>query len=280
MTIPRPPHNNSGARGPGSPGTGLRPWGGDLKFETWESEKDAGAPGFEFETWENEKDAVGFVLAGGQSRRMGTDKALVEFMGRPLVAHALDLVRAAGLPVFIAGARSPLEPLASLVPDARTDEGPLGGICAALESLKDSSSHRPTGALVPQARFALFLPVDLPLLPPSLLSYLLYHARITGLAVTLTSVNGFAQTFPVVLTRDSLPELECELSSGKGGCYAAFQATAAARGQNVSILPAELLVQSRKITHPVALPVARWFININTPDDLRRASIIGAGRVS
>jgi molybdopterin-guanine dinucleotide biosynthesis protein A len=233
------------------------------------------------ETWEcDEADAVGFILAGGQSRRMGKDKALVEFGGRPLVAHALDLVRGAGLPVFIAGARSPLELFAPVVPDVSPDKGPLGGICAALQSLKDSSPHPAAQALKPRTQYAVFLPVDLPFLPPSVLLYLLYHARITGLAVTLLSVMGFPQTFPVVLTPDSLPELERELSSGKGGCYAAFQAAAAARGENVCILPAEVLVQSRKITHPVALPVTRWFLNVNTPDDLRCASITGAGRVS
>jgi molybdopterin-guanine dinucleotide biosynthesis protein A len=211
---------------------------------------------------------------------MGTDKALVEFAGRPLVAHAVDLVRGAGLPVFIAGARSPLEVFAPVVPDVRADRGPLGGICAALESLKDSSPHLAAGALKPRARYAVFLPVDLPFLPPSVLLYLLYHSRITGSAVTLLSVNGIPQTFPVVLTPDSLPELERQLGSGKGGCYAAFQETAAARGENVSILPAEVLVQSQKIAHPVALPVTRWFLNVNTPDDLRCASFMGSGRVS
>jgi hypothetical protein len=107
-----------------------------------------------------------------------------------------------------------------------------------------------------------------------------YQARITGLSVTLPSVNGFAQTFPVVLSLDTLQVLERELDSGRGGCYAAFQAAAAGRGEPVSIVPAEVLVQSRKITHPAALPVARWFLNVNAPVDLRRASAIGAGRVS
>jgi molybdopterin-guanine dinucleotide biosynthesis protein A len=201
---------------------------------------------------------------------MGADKALVEFQGRPLISHALDLVRAAVLPVFIAGARSPLESFATVVPDSRKDSGPLEGICAALENLKHS----------PPIRHAVFLPVDLPLLPPSLLRYLLYHARITGLAVTLPSVNGFAQTFPVVLSSDALPVLKRELDSGRGGCFSAFQLVAAARGEPVSLLPVEVLVQSRKITHPAALSAARWFVNINSRADLDRASTMLAGRVS
>jgi len=100
------------------------------------------------------------------------------------------------------------------------------------------------------------------------------------LAVSLPSVNGFPQTFPVVLSLDALPVLEQELSSGHFGCYAAFQAATAALGEPISILPAEVLVQSRKISHPAALPVAWWFLNVNAPGDLRRASIISSGRVS
>jgi molybdenum cofactor guanylyltransferase len=235
---------------------------------------DLGAPDLEFGTRENkETGAVGFVLAGGQSRRMGADKAMVEFEGRPLISHALDLVRAAGLPVSIAGARSPLESFASVVPDSRTDTGPLEGICAALEDLKHSPS-------APPVLHAVFLPVDLPLLAPSILRYLLHHARITGRAVTLPSVNGFAQTFPVVLSRDALPLLERELDSGHGGCYSAFLVAAAAREEPVSVLPVEVLAQSGKITHPAALPAARWFFNINSRADLDRASTMRAGRVS
>jgi molybdopterin-guanine dinucleotide biosynthesis protein A len=204
---------------------------------------------------------------------MGADKALVEFRGRPLISHALDIVRAAGLPAFIAGARSSLESFATVVPDSGTGKGPLDGICAALDSLKLSSS-------APQVQRAVFLPVDLPFLLPSLLSYMLHHVRITGLAVTLPSVNGFVQTFPVILSCDALPVLERELDRGHGGCLSAFRLVAAARGEPVSVLPVEVLVQSRKITHPAALPAAGWFFNVNTPADLNRASAIRAGHVS
>ncbi len=63
-------------------------------------------------------------------------------------------------------------------------------------------------------RYAVFLPGRLPLLPASLLVYLLHHARITGTAVTVSSVSGFAQTFPVVLDRAALPALQNELKLG------------------------------------------------------------------
>jgi len=57
---------------------------------------------------DRDQDSAGFVLAGGLSSRMGTDKALVEFDGQPMICRAIEILRAAGLPVSIAGARSSL----------------------------------------------------------------------------------------------------------------------------------------------------------------------------
>ena len=76
--------------------------------------------------------AAGFVLAGGRSSRMGTDKALMLLGGRPLIAHALDILRGAGLSASLAGARAGLERFAQVVADEEPDRGPLGGICSAL----------------------------------------------------------------------------------------------------------------------------------------------------
>ncbi|HZP06630.1 MAG TPA: molybdenum cofactor guanylyltransferase [Terracidiphilus sp.] len=202
--------------------------------------------------------AVGFVLAGGQSSRMGQDKATLPFAGRPLIAHALSALREAGFSASIAGARSDLRSFAPVIQDAKPGRGPLSGICAALAATA--------------ARHSVFVSVDLPLLPAALLRFLLHHARIAESAITVCSVNGFAHTFPVVIGRAALPVLETELAAGRLGCFAAFQAAATALGQPVSVVPVELLVQAGQIEHPACLPVARWFLNVNTPEDLERAS--------
>jgi molybdopterin-guanine dinucleotide biosynthesis protein A len=203
-------------------------------------------------------DAAGFVLAGGQSRRMGRDKALVELVGKPLVAHVLDTLRAAGLNAAIAGARSDLSGYASVVADAEADRGPLSGICAALRSTA--------------AECAVFVSVDLPLLPASLLEYMVAHARAARNVATIVSVNGFPQTFPAVVRRSALTALQNELAEGRGGCFAAFGAAAAQVSETIAVLPVENLVQAGQAVHPDGLPTARWFSNLNSQNEVDRIS--------
>lgn len=212
----------------------------------------------------DEADAAGFVLAGGQSSRMGSDKALVAFAGRPLIAHAIETLSDAGLTVAIAGARPELESTlaahAPVVRDPQPGLGPLAGICAALEAAP--------------SRSVVLLPVDLPLLPASLIVYLLQHARITGSAVTVPTVNGFAQTFPVVLDRSLLPALKAELNSGDRGCFSAFEVAAKSAGQSLARVAVELLAQSGQVAHPLGLHPFCWFLNVNAPRDLQRAEAL------
>jgi len=208
-------------------------------------------------------DAAGFVLAGGQSSRMGSDKALIELDGEPLVVHALNTLRNAGITATIAGARSDLSKYAPPIDDAGL--GPLSGICAALASTS--------------AEFAVFLPVDMPLLPPSLIPVLLQHARLTQSAITVPSVNCFAQTFPCVIQRTALPTLQSELDSGNNGCFSAFRAAATHLDEPFTIITVENLVQAGQLEHPNNLPAALWFLNVNTPADLARAqSLVVAHR--
>jgi molybdopterin-guanine dinucleotide biosynthesis protein A len=122
--------------------------------------------------------------------------------------------------------------------------------------------------------------VDLPLLPASLLVFLVHHAKITGAAVTLCSVNGFPQTFPAVVCRSALPVLQGELKADRRGCFSAFQAAASSLNQPMTILPVEFLVQSGHIAHPHGLPPAWWFLNVNNSEDLRRAADLHASRLA
>lgn len=209
------------------------------------------------------KAAAGFVLAGGESRRMGRDKALMEFGGEPLVARAIGIVREAGLEARIAGARAELDGFAPVIADAEPGRGPLGGICAALAACTEPR--------------AVFLPVDLPLMPASLLGYLIRRAEVTQSAITLASIAGFAQTFPTVVDRAALPALQAELDAGRLGAFAALHGAAAAMGQRVQTVAVEYAAQSGQAAHPQGLPAALWFLNVNSPGELRRAEAL-AGR--
>ncbi len=82
------------------------------------------------------KQVLGAVLAGGASRRMGTDKALVDVAGSPLAARAAAALTAAGCDpvVVVGGDAARLEELGlRVVADRCPGEGPLDGIVRALE---------------------------------------------------------------------------------------------------------------------------------------------------
>src|SRR5579859_3771872 len=75
----------------------------------------------------------GFILAGGQSSRMGQPKGLLAFAGKPLVVHLARLIEFAVEPPVIIGPPGVYGGLGfHVVPDDRRNLGPLGGISTAL----------------------------------------------------------------------------------------------------------------------------------------------------
>lgn len=78
------------------------------------------------------------ILCGGQSRRMGQDKALLDYHGETLLARHLRLAREAGLSVQLAsgGTAYPVPPDTRTTADALPGrEGPLSALAGALAAV-------------------------------------------------------------------------------------------------------------------------------------------------
>src|SRR5579864_2571996 len=73
-----------------------------------------------------------FILAGGKSSRMGTDKAFLDWAGRSLLTHMLELATGVAGQVKVVGDPANFAAFAPVVEDVYPDSGPLGGIHAAL----------------------------------------------------------------------------------------------------------------------------------------------------
>jgi len=95
---------------------------------------------------------IGVVLAGGLSSRMGRDKALLPWHGRPLIEHQMTTLHATGVrEVKVSGHR----PDYLGISDAAPCLGPLGGIASVAAQCEDAQ--------------LLIIPVDMPRLQPALL---------------------------------------------------------------------------------------------------------------
>lgn len=81
-------------------------------------------------------DVTGVLLAGGQSRRMGYDKARIEMAGHTLVSRSLDLLCRYFTQVLIAGDRPDLaQPGIPAIADIYPGSA-LGGLCTGLQAAR------------------------------------------------------------------------------------------------------------------------------------------------
>jgi molybdopterin-guanine dinucleotide biosynthesis protein A len=145
-------------------------------------------------------DLTAFLLAGGKSTRMGTDKAFVRLDGRTLLARALDLARSITSEVHIVGDASKFSPYAAVIEDVFRDCGPLGGIHAALR--------------VSSSELNLILAVDVPFVSPDLLQYLVTRARNSTADVTVPRACGGWQPLCAVYRRKFADAAERALRAG------------------------------------------------------------------
>ena len=76
-----------------------------------------------------------FVLAGGQSSRMGKDKGLIHLKGRPMVSYVLQVLEELALPISIIANSTGYESFGyRVLKDEVSQKGPMGGLYTALQN--------------------------------------------------------------------------------------------------------------------------------------------------
>ncbi len=182
------------------------------------------------------------VLAGGNSRRFGQHKGLVELEGRTLLQRAIDLgLQLTDEVIVSVGAEDPypVDNINHHMPDMNHDWGPAGGMSALMHT-----SLRP---------FVLFIPVDVPLLRFEVLQ-LLYKRRRKEGPLVIRSAAG-QENLICLWPRRSVDCLEAGVHQG------------ILRVDELSErCGAEYIDLSEVAPH---IP-AEEFINVNTPEDLER----------
>lgn len=184
-----------------------------------------------------------FVLAGGQSRRMGTDKAFIELEGQSLLVRALNLVTGITPNVQILGSEAKFGEFGKVVEDQFSNHGPLGGIHAALRA---SSSE-----------LNLILAVDMPLVPEKFLRYLVGVARQHDAVVTVPKVSAGWQPLCAIYRPPFADLAQDALQKGDNKIDALFRETTL-----------QVLEESELEREGFS---SNMFRNLNTPEDLREA---------
>jgi molybdopterin-guanine dinucleotide biosynthesis protein A len=190
---------------------------------------------------ETSKGFTGFILAGGRSRRMGSNKALLPLGGRRLVDWAIDLVEPHVQETFVVG---PPEVFPLLHVPVRPDEvrqaGPLGGILTGLRHARFDAS--------------LVLGVDLPFLTGEILDRILEASR--GYDLTLPRMGDTSETLCAVYSKSCVTHIEALLMAGHKSVQELLGRV------RVKVLPEEEFRD---------LGGASAFFNINTREDYEEA---------
>ena len=188
-----------------------------------------------------DRPVYGLVLAGGKSRRMGQDKALLDHNGQSQLAYVAGVLDACVERVFVStradqAAEEERAQYEQIV-DRYDEIGPVAGILSALEEKPDVDW--------------LVVACDLPNISEQTIRYLLEH-REGGQAFTAFTSS-----------HDGLPEPLCAIY--RAGCENIVHRFVD-EGMNC---PRKILIRSE--TRLLDQPNPEALNNVNTPDDLRNS---------
>lgn len=217
--------------------------------------------------------ASAVILAGGDSRRLGRDKALVEIGGRPLLARALDAAAPSAGEILVVSADPEAHARAlrdsGWRPDARlrmlTDRRPGRGPLAGLETGLSEARH---GA-------CLVLACDLPFLPPEVPARLLDE-----LARWRTVEDGPAgrprAVVPVVDGRRQSLCAAVERSAGAAAVACLDEGEPAVSAWLDRLEVREVPAGDLAAGHEGAGAARRWLLDVDTPEALEEARRLAA----
>jgi molybdopterin-guanine dinucleotide biosynthesis protein A len=186
---------------------------------------------------------TGIILAGGENRRMGTDKAFLEINGRPLIEHILAVF--AGLfkkTIVVTNTPDRYRNYSvEVTNDALDIRGSLTGIYSGL--LRSTDEYNFVAAC------------DMPFLNSRLISYMGEIAA--GQDAVVPQFSGFLEPLHAIYHRGTLPIIEAQI-----------------RKQDRRIRGLFDHIQVRYVTEEEIVrfdPLKRSFRNINTPKEYKEA---------
>lgn len=178
----------------------------------------------------------GFVLAGGKSRRMGTNKALLVFHEKCLLQHMVSLIKPVCEKVFISGQNNGYpDSDVEIVSDLYLGCGPIAGVHSSLmHTVSD---------------WNLLISVDVPFINDELLHYLISSIGESDCIIP-EHVMG-VEPLIGLYRKQCLPVIEESIKSGD------YKLTNLLSKLNTDYVDCNHLIKK----HP------RLFMNINCPED-------------
>ncbi len=195
------------------------------------------------------------IQAGGESRRIGRDKALLPFLGKPLILQ--PLTRLAGIADEVLVTSNQPENFLFLglhpVPDLLPGAGALGGLYTALSA----AGHE----------YVAVVACDMPFASPALFAYELMRMReLAADAIVPRTADGIEPFHAIYRGEACLPHMRSALEAGKRRVDAWFKEVNIHYLDQAEISPYD--------------PEGLAFLNINTLEELTRAEQIATQRIS
>ncbi|MBI5474665.1 MAG: molybdenum cofactor guanylyltransferase [Ignavibacteriae bacterium] len=147
---------------------------------------------------------TGAILAGGKSSRMGENKALLHYSGKPFIQHIAETLKPACSHVIVISDRHEYAFLdLPMYADIIHDAGPLGGIHSAL-------THATTSMIF-------VLSCDTPFVTTALVQEILSQAHPDKITIAKDDANS--HPLIGVYPKNILAELDSHLSNGNRSVY-------------------------------------------------------------